>query len=60
MTIDERLEALTTSSELLNASVHGLEERARAMEERERRARRALMIAIKAYLDELDVPEEKQ
>ena len=49
-TIDERLDALTQSVELL-ASIHkGNEERIKRLDQREREAREALLAGIVAYL----------
>lgn len=52
MTIDERIEALTQSLELL-ASLH------RDLDARERRAREALLTGIAAYLRALNNGEEE-
>jgi hypothetical protein len=60
-TIDERLQALAQSLELLSVNVHALQDETRRFEvrqkrldERERRARRAMMHGIQAYLQVLN------
>ena len=53
MTIDERLEALTQSVELLASMHKDNETRMAAAEERERRGRMAILGGIRAYLEAL-------
>jgi len=53
MTIDERLEALTQSMELLASMHRDNEARLAAIEERETKARIAMLQAIRAYLEAL-------
>lgn len=53
MTIDERLEALTQSVELLVSMHQDNEARLAEMEEREMRARAAMLQAMHAYLEAL-------
>jgi hypothetical protein len=59
--IDERLEALTQNVEILTHDVHELQDSMREMQRRmdaadlrERKARRALLVGIQAYLNALD------
>ena len=65
-TIDERLEALAQSLELLTADVHQMQEENRKRDERmaeldarERRAREALLSGIAAYLRALGEGDEQ-
>jgi hypothetical protein len=53
MTIDERLQALTQSVELLTLDVHALQEQQKLLDARERKARTALLSGIAAYLQAL-------
>jgi peptidoglycan hydrolase CwlO-like protein len=53
VTIDERLEALTQNLELLSHDIEAEKEKIRRLDERERRARAALMAGIAAYLQAL-------
>ena len=52
-TIDERLEALTQSLELLSVNMHAMQEKQAEQDERERRGRAALLAGIAAYLQAL-------
>ena len=53
MTLDERLEALTQSVELLASMQRENEARLTAMQERESRGRTAVLAGIAAYLETL-------
>jgi hypothetical protein len=53
MTIDERLEAITQSLEVLTHDVHSAQERTKRLEDRDRRLREALMAGVAAYLQVL-------
>jgi hypothetical protein len=63
--IDERLEAVATSLELLSVNMHAAQEKAAGYEAlqarldaRERKGREALLSGISAYLCALQEPEE--
>lgn len=60
MTIDERIEALTTTLEVLTEDVHGLQNSVRAMKEeherldaRERQLREALLRGVAGFIQGL-------
>ncbi len=54
LTIDERLEALTHSLELMQLESERHQEEIARLDARERRARQALLVGIAAYLNALD------
>jgi hypothetical protein len=56
-TIDERLEAIAQSVELLTRDVREMQQRMDAADLRERKARRAFLIGIQAYLEALDTDD---
>jgi prefoldin subunit 5 len=53
-TVDERLEALAQSLELLTHDIHEMQATMVRLDSAERRARRALLNGIEAYLRALD------
>lgn len=63
-TIDERIEALTMNLELLSRSTEEYRLEMRHLDERERKARRAIAVALQeglaAYFRELDEDEDQE
>ena len=59
MNIDERLEALTQSLELLRLDREADMERIKRLDAKERRAREALMAGIAAYMQALAEDDEE-
>jgi hypothetical protein len=57
--LDERLEALTIKLELLTHTLDDMLKRMEIQDQRERMGRRALLVAMKAYLQALNGEEEQ-
>jgi hypothetical protein len=59
-TLDERLDAITMNLELLSHDFESMTKRMAIQDKREREGRRAIMVAMNAYLQALDDEEEEE